>query len=137
MEKDTIVGKVSNCPLFCFCKRILLTPTYRQKLLSHPQTPLFFFFPLFKDRISRAEAALQLRASDTSLNKSLCREIPRYSHIPSTSCCNRFLFQTLPSRVAGQGSTATHRLIPQVTHQTRQATCLSLRGSSSVGLSYA
>lgn len=74
-EKDSIVGKVSNCPTFCFCKRILLTPTWRQKLLSPPQ---MLFFPILKQRISRAEAPLHLRASNASLNKSLHCEIPSY-----------------------------------------------------------
>lgn len=56
VEKDTVAGKVNNCPMFCSCERILLTPT--SKNLS-PPSPMLFFPPL-KQRISRAEAPLHV-----------------------------------------------------------------------------
>lgn len=90
VEKDTAAGKVSNCPMFCSCERILLPPTSKNFRVPPPQ---FCFFLL--SSTGSVEQKL-LFTSPPSLNKSLC-----HSHIPSTSYCNRFLFQIFFPCVAG------------------------------------
>lgn len=82
-------------------------------------------------------SAKHIRAINASLSKSLCREIPGYFHIPSTSYGNKFLFQMSPSRLAGRELCRGSSIPQGHTNHNRQllTACLSPHGSSSVGLS--